>query len=136
MNKLFVDTNIFLRFLTNDDPQKASRVETLFQRAVAGKVHLTTTLMVIAEIIWTLESYYGLEKEDIEVKVSKILNTPNVDIEGGPLLVKVLDLYVSKNMDFIDAYNAFYMRDHNLNRILTYDKKHFSRVDWLEQVEP
>ena len=136
MDKLFVDTNIFLRFLTNDHPQKASRVEALFQRAITGKVQLFTNSMVIAEIVWTLESYYGLEKEDIESKVSKILNTPNLEIEEGSLLVEALDLYRSRNIDFIDAYNVFYMKEHGLKQILTYDKKHFSRVGWLEQVEP
>lgn len=136
MEKLFVDTNIFLRFLTNDDPPKASRVEAFFRKAVAGKIHLVTNLMVIAEMIWTLESYYGLNKEDIGSMVSKILNTPNLKIEGSTLLVEVLDLYISKNMDFIDAYNAFYIKDNNLGRILTFDKKHFSRVEWLERIEP
>lgn len=136
MDKVFVDTNVFLRFLTNDDPPKASRAEAFFKKAVAGKVKLVTNLMVIAEIIWTLESYYGLEKDDIESKVSKILNTPNLEVEGVGSLMKALYLYISKNMDFIDAYNACYMKENNLNQILTFDKKHFSRVEWLERIEP
>ncbi|MFY9270073.1 MAG: type II toxin-antitoxin system VapC family toxin [Candidatus Manganitrophaceae bacterium] len=136
MDKVFVDTNIFLRFLTNDDPTKAARVEAFFQKAVGGKVQLTTSLIVIAEIVWTLESYYGLEKSDIESKVTKILNTPNLEVEREDLLISALDLYASRNIDFIDAYNAFYMKDNDIDRILTYDKKHFSRVDWLERAEP
>jgi predicted nucleic acid-binding protein len=34
MGSLFVDTNVFLRFLTNDDPVKAKRVESLFRDAL------------------------------------------------------------------------------------------------------
>lgn len=136
MDKLFVDTNIFLRFLTNDDPTRASRVEACFKKTIGGKVRLTTNVMVIAELIWTLESYYGLSKEEVESKVIKILNTPNLEVEQGALLVGVLSLYVSRNMDFIDAYNAYYMKDNGLQRMLTFDKKHFSRVDWIERIEP
>ena len=40
MASLFVDTNVFLRFLTNDDPAKAKRAETLFRDALRGKIKL------------------------------------------------------------------------------------------------
>lgn len=76
MASLFVDTNVFLRFLTNDDPAKAKRAETLFRDALRSKIKLATSLLVIAETIWTLESFYHLEKPDIAAKVEKILNTP------------------------------------------------------------
>ena len=78
MTKLFVDTNVFLRFLTNDDPVKAKRAGILFRQATKGQTQLFTSLLVIAEIIWTLESYYHLGKADIASKVETILNTPNL----------------------------------------------------------
>lgn len=136
MNSLFVDTNVFLRFLTNDDPAKARRAEALFRRALDGTVELTTSLLVIAEIVWTLESYYDLGKAEIAAKVEKILNTPNLRCEEGPRIILALDLYVQQNVDFIDAYNAFEMRDRGLSRIATYDRKHFARIPSLEIVEP
>ena len=135
MASIFVDTNVFLRFFTNDDPAKAKRAEILFRDALRGKVKLATSLLVIAEIVWTLESFYGLEKPDIATKVEKILNTPNLYCPEAPLLFMVLDLYVHANIDFIDAYNAFYMKDQELTDILTYDRQHFSRVPWVQMME-
>lgn len=132
MVSFFVDTNVFLRFLTNDDPAKAKRAETLFRDALRGKFRLATSLLVIAEIIWTLESFYKLEKLDIATKVEKILNTPNLDCPETPLLFMALDLYVHANIDFVDAYNAFHMKEHGLTHILTYDRKHFARVAWVQ----
>jgi predicted nucleic-acid-binding protein len=136
MANLFVDTNIFLRFLTNDDPGKAKRVEILFRDAVRGKKTLTTSLLVIAEIIWTLESFYRLEKENIAAKVEKILNTPNLDCPEASLILTALDLYVQHNIDFIDAYHAMYLKEAGHSQILTYDRKHFTRIPWLEVLEP
>ncbi len=136
MASLFVDTNVFLRFLTNDDPVKAKRADRLFRDAVGGKIALTTSLLVIAEIIWTLESFYKLEKQEIASKVEMILNTPNLECAESSLIFMALDLYVHHNIDFIDAYHAFHMKGRGLTRILTYDRKHFSRVPWLEVVEP
>ena len=136
MNERFVDTNVFLRFLTNDDPVKARRAEQLFKDAVTGKARLRTSLLVIAEIVWTLESFYGLRKNDIAGKVSTILNTPNLICVEARLIRLALDLYVQLNIDFIDAYHAFYLKEEQIARIVTYDRKHFGRVPWLEIVGP
>ena len=136
MAEVFVDTNVFLRFLTNDDPAKAKRAETRFRNAVSGKEHLRTSLLVIAEIVWTLESFYKLEKKDIAEKVTTILNTPNLACPEARLIRLALDLYVDQNIDFIDAYHAFYLKDEDLLKIVTFDRKHFGRVNWLEIVEP
>jgi predicted nucleic-acid-binding protein len=132
VTKVFVDTNVFLRFLTNDDPVKAKRVETLFRQAIKGHVQLITSLLVIAEIIWTLESFYHLGKADITSKVETILNTPNLICPEAEMIVMALDLYVQENIDFIDAFHAYDPQAQALSQIATYDHKHFKRVPWLE----
>ncbi|MDH5727122.1 MAG: PIN domain-containing protein, partial [Nitrospira sp.] len=83
-------------------------------------------------IVWTLESFYKLEKSDIAAKVEKILNTPNLFCPEAPLLFMALDLYVHANIDFVDAYNAFHMKAQGLTEILTYDRKHFARIPWVQ----
>jgi predicted nucleic acid-binding protein len=130
MVSFFVDTNVFLRFLTNDDPAKAKRAETLFRDARQDQIgnesaghrrdHLDTGILL------------QTEKPDIAAKVEKILNTPNLDCPEAPLLFMALDLYVHTNIDFVDAYNAFHMKEHGLTHILTYDRKHFARVAWVQ----
>ena len=97
---------------------------------------MCTSLLVIAEIIWTLESYYELEKVEIASKVERILNTPNLECAEGLTILLALDLYVQKNIDFIDAYHAVQLREAQTSRILTYDRKHFARIPWLEVIEP
>lgn len=132
MTKVFVDTNVFLRFLTNDDPVKAKRAEMLFRQAIQGKIQLITSLLVIAEIVWTLESFYHLTKTDIASKVEIILNTPNLLCPEAEIIVMALDLYVQGNMDFIDAFHAYDLQAQGLLQIATYDRKHFNRVPWLK----
>jgi len=132
VTKVFVDTNVFLRFLTNDDPVKAKRAEMLFRQAIQGKIQLITSLLVIAEIVWTLESFYHLTKTDIASKVEIILNTPNLLCPEAEIIVMALDLYVQGNMDFIDAFHAYDLQAQGLLQIATYDRKHFNRAPWLE----
>ncbi len=135
MKKRFVDTNIFLRYLTGDDKAKYSKCRTLFERAVSGKEFLVTSEMVIAEVIWTLLSYYKVSKEEVIEKVSIILNTPNIQVENHKVLTEALLLYSIKNIDFIDAYNAVYVKHKKLAEIYSYDED-FDKVEFVKRVEP
>ena len=136
MDELFVDTNVFLRFLTNDHPEMAEKCQALFESAVAREIRLRTSLLVMAEIVWTLESFYNLEKQDIAEKVTTILLTPNISCPEADTVIEALDFYASRNVDFIDAYHACWLREQSQSQIVTFDRKHFRRADWLEIVEP
>jgi len=131
----FVDTNIFIRYLTNDFPRKADACEKLFRNAIIRKEVLFTTELVIAEIIWVLESYYELPKEDVQDKVGKILNTPNLTCPHKDLIIEALALYSEKNIDYIDAYNALILKEKGIGKAFSYDK-HYDRIDWLARLEP
>ncbi len=57
---IYADTNLFLRYLTNDVPEQADAVDAVLRRAATGEVSLVTNSLVLAEIVWTLESCCGL----------------------------------------------------------------------------
>ena len=131
----FIDTNILIRFLVNDIPQKADACEKIFKNAVAKKETLFTTEMVIAEIIWVLESYYELSQQEVQEKVEKILNTPNLICPHKDLILNALSIYGEKNIDYIDAYNALILKDKGIKELYSYDK-HYDQMDWLTRLEP
>jgi len=132
----FLDTNLFLRFLTNDLPVQADAVEKLLRQAEQNKIQLVTNSMVIAEIVWTLESYYESEREDIQNKILAILNTSGLQIPESDLILKAIIWYAEKNVDFIDAYNAAWMEQEGMKKIYTFDQKHFARFDDMEVMKP
>ena len=128
---VFADTNLFLRYLTNDVPAQADAVESLLHRAAKGKVNLVTTSMVVAEIVWTLESYYEMEKKEIQEMVLGILNTDGLDVIDSDLVLQAIVPYADNNVDFIDAFNAAWMVKNDVDKIYTFDQKHFSRFERL-----
>jgi predicted nucleic-acid-binding protein len=132
----FADTNLFLRFLTDDIPEQADQVESLLLRAGKGEIHLVTTSLVIAEIVWTLESYYRLPKTDVQDKVLAILNTPGLEVDGADLLLQAAVWYAEKNVDFIDAFNAAWMMKRNVEKAYTFDQKHFDRFEGISAQLP
>ncbi len=130
-----LDTNIILRFLTWDDPQKARRCEHLFQKVADGKETLFTTTLVIAEVIWTLEKAYKLPKAKVVPLVQKILNTPNIELDEKDILLAAIGLYELKKIDFIDAYNAITAEANNIHSIYSYDTD-FDLLPPLKRLEP
>lgn len=63
---------------------------------------------------WTLLSYYKVPKAEVVEKVSVILGTESLFIPDKDALADALVLYARKNVDFIDAYDAVFMKDHGL----------------------
>jgi predicted nucleic-acid-binding protein len=60
------------------------------------------------------------------------LNTPNIKIASDDIITQAIDAYVRKNIDFIDAFSAFWMKENGVKTVLTFDKKHFSRIEGIE----
>jgi predicted nucleic-acid-binding protein len=133
---VFADTNLFLRYLTNDIPAQADAVEQLIRRASAGEIVLVINSLVIAEIVWTLESYYGLTRDSVKDKILAILNTPGIETAEGDLLLQAIFWYADKNIDFIDAFNAAWMLAEGLATTYTFDRRHFSRIEGIRVQTP
>jgi len=135
MGKKFIDTNIFLRYLTMDDPSKYDKCKSLFKKALEGKISLVTSGMVIAELVWTLSSYYRVPKADVIEKISIIVSTKSLDIPDKDIIVDALVLYSRKNIDYIDAYNAVFMKYHGISEIYSYDED-FNAIKGIKREEP
>lgn len=136
IERVFIDTNLFLRYLINDLPEQADRVEELLQRAARDEIVLVTTSLVIAEIVWTLASFYKLSREQIRDRVLAILNTPGLEVAESDLPIEAATNYATKNVDFIDAYNVAWMLRQEINTAYTFDRKHFSRFDSIDVKVP
>jgi predicted nucleic acid-binding protein len=125
-----------LRYLTNDNPAQADAFERILRRAANQEVSLVTNSLVMAEIVWTLESFYRLSPDEAQAKILAILNTPGLDVVDGDILLQAILWHVEKSVDFIDAYNAAWMVSHGVKTVLTYDQKHFSRFEGLNVSVP
>jgi predicted nucleic-acid-binding protein len=136
MKTCFIDTNLFIRYLTNDDPQKADRVERLLAQAAGGKVKLVSAEMVLAEVVWVLESYYQLEKTQIAEMVKAILATPGLEVLNGKIVQAAIPYYAQQNIDFIDAYIISVMQKRHIEGIYSFDRKHLDRVTAITRLEP
>jgi uncharacterized protein len=134
--EIFMDTNSFIRYFTNDIPELAERVENLLKRAKQGQVKLIVNELIIAEIVWVLESVYEMKKGQISKLLEAMFNTHNLEIPNRTVLKGAAEIYKEKNIDFIDAYTVSYMKVKGITKLCSFDKKHMKRIDWIEIEEP
>ncbi len=131
---IFVDTNVFLRFFVKDVESLYVKAEELFEKTEKGELKLETTDIVIAEIVWVLESYYGFSKSEIKEVVETILETKNLKVANHSRVKEAIDLYSSGKMDFIDAYNIAYIKAKDFKKVATFDVKHFKNIEGVANV--
>ena len=92
------DTNVWVRYVTNDDHLQAQRALRLLEQADA--VFLPKT--VVLELEWVLRAVYGLKPEAIRQSLLHILGLPMVSAEAPGQIAAALD-YHAKGFDFADA---------------------------------
>lgn len=131
----FLDTNILVRYLTNDDPAKAARALTLLERVAEGTEAAVTTPLVIFETVFLLEKSYKLPKAAVREKIAAILSLPGLQLPEKPLCLQGLDYYVHHNISYADAYNAAWMLREGVPEVYSWDRE-FDRVPGLSRIEP
>lgn len=130
MPKILIDTNLIIRFLVNDDHQKAARVKKIL---ADDKVTNVLPDLVIAEIIWVLSSYYELEKASIIKKIRALIHVRTIDC-NKTLIDQSLTNWGKYNISFVDSYLVAMAELKGLN-IYSYDFK-FDKVASVTRLEP
>jgi predicted nucleic-acid-binding protein len=102
-NTVLLDANAVLRWILNDIPEQAARV-----RAVLMEADCRIPLVVLAEIVYVLEGYYGLERNAIAKTVHDLLALDGELIQDAEEIRKAVDLFATTRLDFVDCVLAGY----------------------------
>ena len=133
----FVDTNVFIRFLTKDDPTKAMACFKLFQKAAASQITLYTSEAVIAEVVYVLASkkLYSLERGEIRTRLYPLLSVRGLQLAERDVYLRALDLYAAYSLDFEDAFIAAHMDHQRIGELYSYDTN-FDKTPGMWRLEP
>ena len=131
------DTFFFLRYLTGEPAEQADQAEEFIRRAQGGKLLLRVPALVIAELVWTLESsIYRLSKDDAAEKAIAVLHAPGIQVEDADLLEEAALLHAEKRIDFVDAYLAVYAKRQGITDVCTFDRTDFRKVGGFRLLPP
>jgi predicted nucleic-acid-binding protein len=104
----FLDTNILIRFVTQDDPALAQQAAAIFQRCETGSAEAELTEGVLVEAVQVLSSkrLYNLPRRDIQFHLTNIVNLQGIKLRPKSVYRQALQLYAANNVDFVDALLA------------------------------
>lgn len=134
----FVDTNVFVRFITEDDPDKAQRSLHLFQRANRGDLELATSEAVVAEIVYVLASpvIYGFHREEIADRLGAVLVGNGIRLDHKEVVLNALHRYGESRLAFIDCLCIEHVkRAEYQGAIFSYDRD-LDRIPGIIRLEP
>ena len=118
-----LDTNILIRFLVGDDRAQAEKVYDIFKKIEAEKKELFVPLPVVLELIWVLESVYGISRSEILASISDLLLMPILKFECPVVAQQFLQAAKGNRHDLADLLIGCRARQQGCESVLTFDRK-------------
>jgi predicted nucleic acid-binding protein len=127
----FVDTNILVRHLTGDPPQQAARAS----RFLAAADELLLADLVVAEVVYVLESFYEVPRARVAELVRAIIAFPAIVVLDAAMLLRALEVYETARLDFAEAYLVAQAERSGVGAVASFDKA-IDRVTTVRRIEP
>lgn len=118
-----LDTNILVRYLTQDDAEQSRRANKLISDALSKGEDLYLSSIVLCELVWVLREAYKLGKPVIMDALARILSTAQFLVEDPDACRHALALYGSSPGDFADYLLASRNRRVGCSTTATFDRK-------------
>jgi predicted nucleic acid-binding protein len=127
----FVDTNILVRHLTGDPPDQAARAS----RFLAAADELLLADLVVAEVVYVLESFYEVPRPRVAELVRAVIAFPAMVVLDPAMLLRALEVYETDRLDFAEAYLVAQAERSGIGVVASFDKA-IDRVATVRRVEP
>lgn len=130
----FLDTNIFLRHLRQDDPVLSPKATAILSRIEQGQSRVRTTDPVIFEAVFTLQRSYRQSRSSIAEALLPLIELPGIVLPGKLLYRKAFELYSAGPLGFADCYHIALMQRLGITEVLSFDT-HFDRIPGIVRKE-
>ena len=116
-----LDTNILVRYLTQDDAVQAAAAAKLVD-SLSPESPGFLSLVVVVELVWVLQFSYGLKKQEIENVVDRLLRGKELVIERAEIVSQALRKFHSSRANFADCLIERCGHAAECQYVLTFDK--------------
>lgn len=97
-----LDTNVLVRYLTQDDPVQSPKASELIESLTTFSPGFVSLVSVV-ELVWVLQSCYQSAKSDIVGVLETLLRTRELTIEHAEIIWQALRRFTASKADFADC---------------------------------
>jgi predicted nucleic-acid-binding protein len=117
-----LDTNLLIRFLTQDDAKQAALAGAAVESLTADAPGFVSR-EVLVELVWVLERAYRYRRADIVRALEGLLSAVELVVEESDDVGSALDLYLDRGFVFADLMIAAAARRVGADTLLTFDRR-------------
>ena len=129
-----LDTNILIRFFTGDPPDQAQQTHSLIAAADRGQITLILLPIIVAETVFTLQSYYKMNPKDIASRFVLLVQSSGIQALEKDRILDAFQRYGDRKAGFVDAYISAAAIEEDLP-IASFDHD-FDKFKGINRIEP
>jgi len=126
-----LDTNVIVRYLTQDDPIQSPRATELFENRLTEEEPGFISVVAMAETVSVLKSAYGLPDSEIAAGIERLLQADVLVVENEEEIFFALTALAEGLGSFADALIAVLGARSGCSRTFTFDQRAL-RLPWFE----
>jgi predicted nucleic-acid-binding protein len=118
-----LDTNILVRYLTQDDPDQSARATEIIERRLTEDNPGFISIVAMVETVWVLDRAYGFTAREIAMAVERVLQVDVLVVENEQEVFTAMIALKTEHGAFADAVIAALGVKANCPYTLTFDRK-------------
>ncbi len=118
-----LDTNVLVRYLTEDDPVQARRAAAFITTTVTRGERCFVSPTVLCELCWVLRAAYRVGKSDLLLTLDRILATSQFVVGDKDVVRAAVEAYRAGQAEFADYYIGLAHHDAGCDRTGTFDRR-------------
>jgi predicted nucleic-acid-binding protein len=118
-----LDTNILVRYLTEDDPIQSAKAREVLEHRLSVRNPGFVSVVAMTETVWVLDRAYGLATREIAKAVERMLQTEVLVIENEQEVFSAMVAMKKGRGSFADALIAELGTRAGCRGTLTFDQR-------------
>ena len=118
-----LDTNVLIRYLTQDDPVQSGKATEILERRLTPKNPGFVSAVAMVETVWVLDRAYDLTAQEIAAAVERLLQVEVLAIENEQEVFTAMVALKQGRGSFADALIAGLGVRAGCTRTLTFDQR-------------
>lgn len=127
---MLLDSNVLVRHLTGQPADQARRATAFLAQAD----RLEVPPLIVAEVVYVLESVYEQTRGQVATLVRSVLAFPPLVVSGRASVLRAVELYEARSVDFAEAYLAAVAEDGD-GVVVSFDQD-LDRIETIHRLQP